>query len=273
MALSQHDVAQANLLQLSILEHAQFFLTMILLTNQLLTILHLFRRQNAGQNNSIVQRLTPVLRYYTRLVAFCYLWLDNLFLEEAELVGITEEQWQAMVAMEVFPALRNRSLDEISEGDAHRLTRFWKEQLQSLLHHWSIPGVIVAGTNRYTFTGEEMLIVSLSKIGAGLSWTLLCKDIFGGNPRRWSPGFKWLINHLFINVYHKISGRSMELWLDELDSFKQAILNRLVQLAHPMEAEYFENIGHPERAQYVIHCQPEFWRVFGFLDDTNVRST
>jgi hypothetical protein len=56
----------------------------------------------------------------------------------------------------------------------------------------------------------------------------------------------------------------MELWLGELDSFKQAILNRLAQPAHPMEAEYFKNIGHPERAQYVIHCQPEFWRVFGF---------
>jgi hypothetical protein len=109
-----------------------------------------------------------------------------------------------------------------------------------------------------------MLIVSLSKIGTGLSWMLLCKDIFGGNPRRWSPGFKWFINHLFINFYHKISGHSIKLCLGELDSFKQAILNRLAQPAHPMEAEYFKNIGHPERAQYVIHCQPEFWRVFGF---------
>ncbi len=147
---------------------------MILLTNQLLTILHLFRRQKAGQNNFRVQRLTPVLRLYTRLVAFCYLWSDNL---------LTEEQWQAMVAMEVFPAPRNRSLDEISEGDAHRLTRFWRVQLQSLLNHWRIPEAIVAGTNCCTFTGEEMLIVSLSKIATGLLWTLLCKDIFGGNPR------------------------------------------------------------------------------------------
>jgi hypothetical protein len=118
-----------------------------------------------------------------------------------------------------------------------------------------------------------MLIVSLSKIGTGLSWMLLCKDIFGGNPRRWSPGFKWFINHLFINFYHKISGRSIKLWLGELDSFNQAILNRLAQPAHPMEAKYFDNIGHSERAQYAIHCQPEFWRVFGFLDDTNVRSS
>ncbi len=165
MALGQREVAEANLLQLSILEHAQFFMAMILLSNQLLTILHLFRRQNAGQNNSRVQGLTPVLRYYTCLVAFCYLWLDNLFLEEAELVGIIHNQWEAMVAMEVFSAPRNRSLNEISEGDAHRLTRFWRVKLQSLLDHWRIPEVIVAGTNCYTFTGEKMLIVSLSKMG------------------------------------------------------------------------------------------------------------
>jgi hypothetical protein len=95
---------------------------MILLTNQLLTILHLFRRQNSGQNNSIVQRLTPVLHYYTCLVAFCYLRLDNLFLEEVELGGRTHNQWAATVALEVCPAPRNRLLNEIPEGDAHRLT-------------------------------------------------------------------------------------------------------------------------------------------------------
>jgi hypothetical protein len=39
MALSQREVAEANLLQLSSLEHANFFIMMILLTNQLLTIL------------------------------------------------------------------------------------------------------------------------------------------------------------------------------------------------------------------------------------------
>jgi hypothetical protein len=68
-----------------------------------------------------------------------------------------------------------------------------------------------------------MLIDSLSNIVTGLSWTQLCKDVLGGNPRQWSPAFKLFMNNLFINVYHKISGRSMKLWLGELDSFKQTI--------------------------------------------------
>jgi hypothetical protein len=89
MALSQREAAQANMLHQSILDHAQFFMVMILLSNQLLTMLHLFRRQIAGQNNSRVQQMTSVVHYYTHLITFCYLCLDNLYLEEAELVDIS----------------------------------------------------------------------------------------------------------------------------------------------------------------------------------------
>jgi hypothetical protein len=272
MALSQREISQANALQLSISDHVDFLLLMILLTNQLLTVLHLFRRQIAGQNNSRVQRMTTVIRYYTRLIAFCYLRLDHIYVEEAELVGIRRDQWEAMVAREVDTPPRNRSLDEISDGDAFRLTRFRKPQLQLLIQHWRIPDRIVTN-NRYSFTGEEILVVCLSKIATGLSWTQLCKDTFGGEPRRWSLGFKWFINHLFVTFYHKISGRSIELWLGDMDNFKHAILDRLAQPAYPFEVEYFEDIGHPERAQYVVNCDPDHWRVFGFLDDTNVRSS
>ena len=66
-------------------------------------------------------------------------------------------------------------------------------------------------------------------------------------------------------------GHSIELWLGQLDNFKQAILDRLAQSAYPIEEEYFDDFGHPERVQYIMKCDPELWQVFGFLDDTNVR--
>jgi hypothetical protein len=116
-------------------------------------------------------------------------------LEEAQLVGITHSQWEAMVAIELDTPPRNQSINDISEGDAYRLTRFRKDQLQLLIVHYRIPEHIVVGANGYVFNGEEMLIVSLSKIATRLSWMHLCKDIFSGNPRRWSPAFKWFINH------------------------------------------------------------------------------
>jgi len=216
--------------------------------------------------------MARVVCFYTRFVVFCYLSLDNLFLEEEQLVGITRDQWEAAVAREGDTPARNRSIEALSEGDAHRLTRFRKEQLQLLLIHWRIPVEVVTTRNRYVFTGEEVLIVCLTRVATGMSWTQLSKDVFGGNPRRWSPAFSWFVDFLFVNFYHKISGRSIEMWLDELDNFKQAILNRLAQPTHPIEEEQFELDGHPERAQYVLHCDPEHWRIFGFLDNTNVRS-
>jgi hypothetical protein len=124
---------------------------------------------------------------------------------------------EAMVAMEADPPPGYQLLDEISDGDAFRLMRFKKLQLQLLILHWRIPDRIVTN-GRCTFTGEEMLTVCLSKTATGLSWTQLCKDTFGGDPRQWSPGFKWFINHLFVTFYHKISGHSIEMWLGELDN-------------------------------------------------------
>jgi hypothetical protein len=139
------------------------------------------------------------------------------------------------------------------------------------LAHWRIPNVITT-QQRHQFTGEEILIVCLAKIGTGIPWTHLIPDNFGGDVWRWSAGFRWFINHLFIHFYHKISGHSIEMWLDHIDDFKQAILDSLTQPAHSIEQEYFDDIGHPERAQLLVHCPAEFWRVFSFLDDTNIRT-
>jgi hypothetical protein len=157
MALSKHEVDQANMLQQSILDHSHFFMVMILLSNQLLTVLDLLRRQIAGQNNSRVQQMTTIIPYYTHLIAFCYLRLENLDLEEAALVGIHHDQWEAMVAREVDTPPRNQLLDEISDGGAFRLTRFRKSQLQLLIQHWRIPDRIVT-KHRYSFTGKEKLM-------------------------------------------------------------------------------------------------------------------
>ena len=272
LALNQQEVAAVSSIQLSISELTDFFLVLVLLVNQLLTVLHSSTRRNADQNVPLRQQMAPVIRFYSRLLAFCYLRLDDLILEEHELVGITRGEWEAAVAREADTPPRNRSIEALSEGDAHRLTRFRKEQLQVLMVHWRIPAQVVTARNRYVFTGEEMLIVCLTRLATGWSWTQLSKDVFGGNPRRWSPLFHWFVDFLFVNFYHKISGRSIEMWLDQLDEFKQAILNRLAQPAHPIEQELFNLDGHPERAQYVLHCDPEHWRIFGFLDDTNVRS-
>ena len=50
LVLNQQEVAAVSSIQLSILEHTDFFLLLILLINQLLTMLHSSNRRNADQN-------------------------------------------------------------------------------------------------------------------------------------------------------------------------------------------------------------------------------
>jgi hypothetical protein len=103
------------------------------------------------------------------MMLFCFYQLDSLVAEEDELLNIHHGKWIPLV--ETPP--RNRSIEELSEENAKSLTRFNKDQLHQLLLHWRIPGVIVTGSQRYRFSGEEVLIVSLAKLATGDPWKRL----------------------------------------------------------------------------------------------------
>ncbi len=136
--------------------------------------------------------------------------------------------------------------------------------------HLQIPNSVVIGPRqRYRFSGEELLIVCLTRIATGDPWTRLIPSHFGGDVRCWSIAFWWFIIHLFINFYYKISGGSIVGWIDQIQDVKKAILDHLAKPAHPFELDYDEELGNP---QCIIQCPIESWRVFGFLNDTNSRT-
>ncbi len=168
---------------------------------------------------------------------------------------------------------RNRTIDDILDETAKQLTRFTKDQLRLLLLHWRIPNIILTGP-RYQFNGEEILLVSLAKITTGDPWTRLIDGFFGGDPRRWTYAFQWFVNHLYTVFYHKISGRSMEMWPPQVNSYKQLIIDHLRQPAHPREMDYYYDMGERLPANhYIIDvAHVDDWRVIGFIDDTAVRS-
>jgi hypothetical protein len=101
--------------------------------------------------------------------------------------------------------------------------------------HLHIPNTVVIGPRqRYRFSGEELLIVCLTRIATGDPWTRLIPSHFGGDDRRWSAAFHWFIDHLFINFYHKISARSIEGWIGHINEFKKifwiTLLSQHIQL-------------------------------------------
>ncbi len=209
-----------------------------------------------------------ILVYYQCLLTFCFHELDVLVQQDDALLNLRYGQ---LYPLEQLPP-KNRAIDEISEEFAYTFTRFTKDQLRILFLHLRIPQVIII-PNHHRFTGEEVLIISLARLATGDPWTRLIPGNFGGNVRRWSAAFRWFIEHIFITFYHKISGSSIEMWIADIFNFKQAILDRLAQPAHPIEIEYFEEEGIDfDREEFVIHCPLDAWRVFGFLDDTAVRT-
>jgi hypothetical protein len=99
-------------------------------------------------------------------------------------------------------------------------------------------------------------------------------DKAGGDVRHWSFGFRWFFNHLYTLFYHKISGRSIELWLPELPSFNQIIIDHLAQPAHPIKIDDYYDLGEQGPArQYIIHIDSvNDWCVSGFINDLAVRT-
>ena len=266
-ALSQLEVAIASNIQSSANDYIALIVILLLFIRQMLMIINSTRRAMLGGLESpIMRRLYQAFTFYNCLLTFCFYELDVLIQRDDELLNIHEDQ---VIPLFNSPP-RNRLIDDLSEEDAYSLTRFRKHQLRLSMVHLRIPNRVVIGPrHRYRFGGEELLIVCLARIATGDPWTRLIPSHFGGDARRWSFAFRWFINHIFVHFYHKISGQSIAGWIDQIQEFKKAILDRLAKPAHPIELDFDDELANP---QYVVQCPIECWRVFGFIDDTNVRT-
>ncbi len=76
----------------------------------------------------------------------------------------------------------------------------------------------------------------------------------------YAPVVQWATIRFFISLAILSNWHTRQ--LDFVLAFTQADIER----------ERFDADGHPERAQYVVHCPLESWRVYGFIDDTAVRT-
>jgi hypothetical protein len=184
-SLSQREVAlAANTIDSSIVDYGQFIISLIFIINQIMSAIYWMRRHHFDRNNVRYNRSLYLFLYYNCLMMFCLYQLDSLLEQDDLLLNIRRRHW---VPLAESPA-RNRSIDELSDEDAHSLTRFNKDQLRLLLVHWRIPAVIVT-EQHYRFSGVEMLIVGLTKIATDDPWTRLIPGYFGGDVGRWCKAF------------------------------------------------------------------------------------
>ena len=61
------------------------------------------------------------------------------------------------------------------------------------------------------YGGEESLLVFLACLGSGMTYVQLADSTFGGDPRRFSDMFRFMVNHLYKKIPHKLTSKSLSL--------------------------------------------------------------
>ena len=85
---------------------------------------------------------------------------------------------------------KNRRIDDLSPEEAYRWTRFTKAQLHLLLLHLLIPEWLPSTASRWVFTGEEVLLVCLTRIATGDAFYDFIPSKFGGDAPKWSDALR-----------------------------------------------------------------------------------
>jgi hypothetical protein len=104
--------------------------------------------------------------------------LDILIQEDDQLLNLQQHD---VIPYANRPRI-NWTTNSLSDSDALEFMSFRKSQLLLLLLHLHIPNIVIAGPNRYRFTGEELLIICLTYIASGIPWTYFIEYKFGGDP-------------------------------------------------------------------------------------------
>jgi len=89
-----------------------------------------------------------------------------------------------------YPQRRNRSINELTEEHAYEWTRFSKEERLTLFIHFRMPDIVsplVSGGRRH-FSGEEVLVIALTRIATGLSFLAMVNS-FGIVTQESTPVF------------------------------------------------------------------------------------
>jgi len=114
---------------------------------------------------------------------------------------------------------------------------------------------------------ESDVCIERRKVAIGGPWIHMTER-FGGDPRELSGLFKWFTDFIFITFYNKISGRSLEMWLDQVDNCRQLICRRISQPSSATELQIDQTLREDETLEIDFNSS----RVFEFIDCTNMQT-
>ena len=210
------------------------------------------------QQSLPVQRIKNVLDYLCVAVSFITCNIELTYLEIEDRLHFTHTRRS-------HPAHQNRKISQIvDDNHSENLFGFKINELSLLFIHWRIPGTF--RQDNHILDGEASMLIFLFHIRSGMAYTRM-SDVFGGDPRLMTYHIRAISDHLYKLFYHKISGDSMRMWTHSIDDCRDAIWNKL------QDGIVNERSSNGLLVDWEVWIPPETFRIFGWLDDTDLMTT
>ena len=161
-------------------------------------------------------------------------------------------------ALSRFPEPKNRTISCFNCDKCRYFFRFHKDELRTLLIRWQVPDIFECGY-RHIISGEAAMLIFLHRLMHGDNFETM-QLVFGGDGvRRYGGIIHVFTEHLFQKFYNKISGNSMAIYKDHIDSFRAAIWRKVVT------TRIYDAVNNTVTYLEILF---EHFRICGFLDDT-----
>ena len=161
-------------------------------------------------------------------------------------------------ALSRFPEPKNWTISCFNCDECRYFFRFHKDELRTLLIRWQVPDIFECGY-RHIISGEAAMLIFLHRLMHGDNFETM-QLIFGGDGvRRYGGIIHVFTEHLFQKFYNKISGNSMAIYKDHIDSFRAAIWRKIVT------TRIYDAVNNTVTYLEILF---EHFRICGFLDDT-----
>ena len=163
------------------------------------------------------------------------------------------------------------TIAELRDQDCYEWMRFKKAELMDLLPRMRLPEFFELTIDERTWElpGEFVFMFSLTRLCKGLSYNDL-HIRFGSNRDFMGSFFYLFIRHVFCHFFHKISGNSMGMWLEEKpDYFRRLIWEKARQPTGNEERRFADGlIGEMQTLEVPF----DEFRPFAYIDNTNVKT-
>lgn len=236
MHLSADEVRNRSILQRITAIHLFSLQASSAHVQKLLLLHYLLRNQLNGTEqqigiitNALMLSQVNLLLYFQHVRRFFYL--------DAFLHDITPLELAQIRALTVRRNIRLASWDN---AQCYHYTGFRCRQLQriyacfgltDILANTQLPYIQIPNrhTNQrgvvcfYNFDPEELFLFTLTKCRSGKTNKDMCVDIFGGNERRWSNGFPWMLLYLDHRYRNIIGHQGLIRYVPQFPYFHHAI--------------------------------------------------